>query len=114
MLDGRELTRHGNGGAFEANSLVQFQAPGSQRTVGRGSRQHNGCSLVEQARVAVSVKFLEEYGNSVETALDNTPTTSLDDRRIGYEAEVWRSVETEEERQIRLRATRPLDPPNGF
>ena len=49
MHDDRELTRHGNGGAFEANSLAQFQAPGSQRIVDRGSRQHNGCSLVEQA-----------------------------------------------------------------
>lgn len=45
----RELTGHGNGGTFEANSLTQLQAPGSHRTFGRGSGQHNGCNLVEQA-----------------------------------------------------------------
>ncbi len=69
---------------------------------------------IRRGGVAVSVRFPEESRSAVMTALDNTPTRSLDDRRIGYEAEGWRSEETEEERQIRLRATRPLDPPMGF
>ncbi|MFC3181102.1 hypothetical protein [Cypionkella sinensis] len=69
---------------------------------------------IRRGGVAVSVRFPEEHRNAVVTALDNTPTRSLEDRRIGYEAEGWRSEETEEERLIRLRATRPIDPPIGF
>ncbi len=69
---------------------------------------------IRRGGVAVSVKFPEEHRNAVVTALDRAPTRSLDDRRIGYEAEGWHSEETEEERQIRVRATRPIDPPAGF
>ncbi len=69
---------------------------------------------IRRGGVAVSVKFPEESRNAVVTALDNAQTRSLDDRRVGYEAEGWRSEETEEEREMRLRATRPIDPPIGF
>ncbi len=69
---------------------------------------------IRRGGVAVSVRFPEEHRNAVVTALDNTPSRSLEDRRIGYEAEGWRSEETEEERLIRLRATRPIEPPMGF
>lgn len=69
---------------------------------------------IRRGGVAVSVRFPEEHRNAVVTALDNTPSRSLEDRRIGYEAEGWRSEETEEERLARLRATRPLEPPMGF
>ena len=69
---------------------------------------------IRRGGVAVSVKFPEESRAAVVAALDSAPTRSLDDRRLGYEAEGWRSEETEEEREMRLRATRPMDPPIGF
>lgn len=66
---------------------------------------------IRRGGVAVSVRFPEEDRSAVVTALDTTLTRSLEDRRIGYEAEGWHSMETEEERRIRLDATRPSKSP---
>lgn len=69
---------------------------------------------IRRGGVAVSVKFPEESRAAAMAALDSAPTRSLEDRRIGYEVEGWRAGETEGEREMRLRATRPIDLPVGF
>ena len=49
MHDHGEFARNGNGGALEADLLLEFQAPNAQRAVRSRSRQDHDGGFVEQA-----------------------------------------------------------------
>lgn len=67
---------------------------------------------IRRGSVAVSVKCSESDRPAVEAALDEFSPPSLIDRRAEYEAEGWRSFESAEEREARLRGDPPINPLN--